>query len=99
MMREGGLFITHMRMLISMSVFWIILDETSLQGIAQRTENEHMGAGGGGGGGVKTLLIKLFKKRSCDLEAARYSTVQSTVQSTARVAALILSTPVSDTHS
>ena len=51
MMREGGLFITHMRMLISMSVFWIILDETSLQGIAQRTENEHMGAGGGGGGG------------------------------------------------
>ena len=96
MMREGGLFITHMRMLISMSVFWIILDETSLQGIAQRTENEHMGAGGGA---VKTLLIKLFKKRSCDLEAARYSTVQSTVQSTARVAALILSTPVSDTHS
>ena len=50
MMREGGLFITHMRMLISMSVFWIILDETSLQGIAQRTENEHMGGGGGGGG-------------------------------------------------
>ena len=64
MMREGGLFITHMRMLISMSVFWIILDETSLQGIAQRTENEHMGAGGGGGEDASNKALQEAQLRS-----------------------------------
>ena len=64
MMREGDLFITHMRMLISMSVFWIILDETSLQGIAQRTENDHMGGWGGGGEEASNKAIQEAQLRS-----------------------------------